>query len=66
MTITKRSVQTNIGQLTSPYMLLLGGNIRENNFAILQSHLLGGHVNVCFSNLKNTFLFTVVLIVMIQ
>ena len=51
--ITKRRVQTNISKLPPPYVLLLGGDIREDDLAILQTKLLGSNVNICLTNLGN-------------
>ena len=53
MTIAQRSIQTHIRQLSSPHMLLLGSNVREDYLAILESHLLGCNMNIGLSNLDN-------------
>ena len=34
-------------------MLLLGGDIREDDLAILQTKLLGSNVDICLTNLGN-------------
>ena len=55
--ITKRRVQTNISQLPSPHVLLLSGDIREDNLAILQTQLLGRNVDIRLTNLRNKSMF---------
>ena len=52
VTITQWSVQTHISQLATPNVLLLGSNIGEYYFTILQSHLLGCYVYICLTNLN--------------
>ena len=49
--VTQRSVQTHVGQLAASHVLLLGGHVREDDLARLQSHLLGSHVDVGLSHL---------------
>ena len=53
MAITQGRVQANIGQLAPPHVLLLGGDIREDDLAILQTELLGSNVDICLTDLRN-------------
>ena len=49
--VTQRSVQAHISQLASPHVFLLGGHVREDYLAWLQSHLLGSNVDISLSHL---------------
>lgn len=57
MAITKRRVQAYICQLSSPNVLLLSGDIRKDNLAILQTQLLGRNVDIRLTNLRNKTMF---------
>lgn len=51
MTITERCIQTHVGQLAPPHVLLLGRHVGEDDLPVLETHLLSRYVDIRFSNL---------------
>ena len=52
MPVAEGRVQTHVRQLATPHVLLLGRHVGEDDLPVLESHLLGCHVDIGLANLK--------------